>query len=300
LIRADDGTVTTLARVPQDKFEPFVGIFKLPGNDGVLVANAHQMLSIQFLQEGNRFAVRQTDHHPLRSWVTDPYYDHFLDSLGAYVVYGRPVGFLELFGRHDLERFGPNGFEAVPGEPISASDYAGIHVVESPSRGLIIIDAYTDLIDSTPRVHRLFLYDGHQTSLMPGPQSYRYPLWPGVFDLPSIGKILVISGSRIFELTRERRLVEIPSPLTFREGQNISAADMPASRVGILMDGKGIFSIDEAGIVKQIRGGDGKGGVAWSFLGVIPQRNQLLFRSRTDLHLVVDRRISGAAACDGN
>jgi hypothetical protein len=184
-------------------------------------------------------------------------------------------------------RLGPQGYERVPdSDKIYHSRYYDV-----PSLGIAVVRGGEEL--------RIF--DGRSLSPIPDSGYKRLGEVTGVYDLQSIGKVLVATKKGLFELTPQHTLVSIALPGS-PDANGMAVVEMPRSEAAILLVANGAYAIGRGGEVQTLPGGNALAfapGVPSKPLGVVSTTNEFLFTGPggTSLFRVVDKRTAGATVC---
>lgn len=209
-----------------------------------------------------------------------------IDGQDFYVskLFGQLVGFrTPLFRRGRWQHLTPEGFNDIPGGDFAPGTPAA-YVRDQPTLGLTLFQGSTGL----------YLYDG--ATMEPVKGEARESL---VYDLPSIGRVLVVTQSGIFEVTRDGTLVSRPMPFpatgVFPEPQ---LADWPQAGVALVATRAGVFSLDRDLNARPVLGGDqiDLGGLDFAH-GTMASTGDLILTGRNGVFLAVDGRGGGAALC---
>jgi hypothetical protein len=102
----------------------------------------------------------------------------------------------------------------------------------------------------------LYLYDGARMTRIPDSDRDRLGELPSVYDLPSIGRVLIAGRRGLFELSREERLVPVRMPFPSEGLPALQFADWPEAGVALAATQRGIFVIDQDLNAVSIPGGD--------------------------------------------
>ncbi len=192
-----------------------------------------------------------------------------------------------LGGGTGLWRIGSQDYEKVPGS--DRIYYPRLY--DLPSLGITVVTGGEDL----------HVFDGRSLSAIADSRYDRVGDVTGVYDLRSIGKVLVAGKKGLFELTPQRTLVSIPLP-AMPDINGIVVVEMPRSETAIVLVANSAYAIGRTGEVRTLPGGDDLGYVPGSgsrVIGLVPATNELLFvgAKGTALFRVVDRRTAGSADC---
>ncbi|UWU94035.1 hypothetical protein [Bradyrhizobium sp. CB1015] len=116
---------------------------------------------------------------------------------------------------------------------------------------------------------------------------------------PSIGKTIAIRRSGLVELGSSG---PIPIVLPFDAAREPIRAvtEIPEYRAVFILTAASAYALQDDGSVTEIPGARDVGvSRLGPLLGLIPVRNETIFLGRNRLNLLLDKRISGEAACDG-
>jgi hypothetical protein len=113
-------------------------------------------------------------------------------------------------------------------------------------------DAYKlALVHDLPTLHRMlfqgrdgfFLYDGALVTPVPGGGRDIVGRWPRIFDLPSIGRVLVHSEKGSFELTQDGRLERIVAPSDTEGFHGVGFLDWPNAGIALASTKRGVYGV---------------------------------------------------------
>ena len=181
-------------------------------------------------------------------------------------------------------RLGPEGFADIEGGDV------GIALAEIGAGG-----NYHDL----PSLHRgviqgrdsLFLYDGTRVTPVANGGSDRVDKFAHVYDLHSIGRVLVASKKGLFELTADGALVHRPMPFPTEGLAEPAITDWPEAGVALVSTKSGMFVLDGDLHAESVAGGEQVGFSGWwSVVRPIAAANatELVLTATPGLFLAVD------------
>src|SRR5271166_5454447 len=262
-------------------------VFDAPGSKGALYAATSSVLFIHKVDDGPGLHFRAD---VLRS----------TPAFGAGRVFpvakqfGQVLTFAGggLFDFHKRwRRLTPSGFEDIAGGDIGLPDPVTLPY------GLID-DLST--IDRTLIEGRdgFFLYDGEKITPVIGAGRRIIGKLPWVYDLPSIGRVVVATQNGMFELTKAGALVALSTPFPADGLPEPKIADWPESGVALVSTRAGLFTLDSDLKATLILGGDN---VSFGRLnpatGVNPATGEMVLTGSRALFLAVDAQRSRDDAC---
>ena len=121
-----------------------------------------------------------------------------------------------------------------------------------------------------------------------------------VYDARSLGKVLLLTTKGLYELTTERTIRRIATPPAFSFERHPAIAEMPASRVALLLGDAGVLALDTGGQVHPVKGSER---YRYSPTGppdpspFMPKTDELLLIGRNGLFLAVDQNLAVDAVC---
>lgn len=182
-------------------------------------------------------------------------------------------------------RLGANGFVDIPGGDIgTGTSFPDGRIHDLTVLGRVLIEGRD----------RLYLYDGRQITPVADSAKALPAGWRVVYDLPSIGRALIVTDGGTWEVTGDAKLVERPMP--FRYAQLI---DWAGSGVALATTGKGLFTLDAVLNAAPVAGGDhvGRSNFLVPFAGVSPGTGDVVIVGDQGLFLAVDTARQGVDAC---
>ena len=117
-------------------------------------------------------------------------------------------------------------------------------------------------------------------------------------DAPSIGKALNIQRRNgVYEMQGDiKKAVALPFDPSKEPIEQ--AAELPESEVVLIFTQNAIYTLDADGNVSEVANSRGVGRTPLNYAnGVIPVRNEMIVLGANALHLVLDTRFAGEAAC---
>jgi hypothetical protein len=262
-------------------------VFDAPGSKGALYRAGSSVLFINKVDDG---LGRHFRADVLRS----------TPSFGAGQVF--PVA--KLFGqvltfssdgwfgfRKRWRRLTPSGFEDIAGGDIGLPDpqtfpYGSIDDLTTIGRTLI------------EGRDGLFLYDAEKITPVVGGERRIIGERPQVYDLPSIGRVVVATRNGMFELTKAGTLVALSMPFPADGLPLPDVTDWPESGVALVSTRAGLFTIDSDLKATPVLGGDtvGFGGLKPA-TGVNPATGEMVLTGSRALFLAVDAERSHDGTC---
>ena len=262
-------------------------VFDAPGSKGALYVAGSSVLFVHRVDDSSGFHF-QAD--TLRStpafgagWVFP------VAKLSGQVLTFAGGGLFDYHKR--WRRLTPTGFEDIPGGDIGLPNpetfpYGRIEDLSSISRTLI------------EGRDGLFLYDGEKITPVVGAERRIIGKLPWVYDLPSIGHVIVVTTSGMFELTRDVALVPLSMPFPADGLPGPQIADWPESRVALVSTHIGLFTLDADLKATPIFGGDNVGfGGLNPATGVNPATGEMVLTGSRALFLAVDAQRSHDDTC---
>ncbi len=162
---------------------------------------------------------------------------------------------------------------------------------EIPSRSLAIIKGK----------RQLFTYslDG---VLSPIPDTSFEEIGASVWahDFTSIGKVVVRTSTKLYELTESNELQVLGGPEQVQGPKFVTLAEMPASNAVVVFADQGLLLLGSDGSLTPLAGSEVVDVYQASTLInalYLSTRNELLFAARNGLFTVVDNRTSGDQVC---
>lgn len=202
-------------------------------------------------------------------------------------LFGQLIGFRRPFltsGR--WQRLTPSGFADIPGGTFADGPY--VHDLPTLGRTMFGGD------------DGLYLYDGAEIKPINGAGRQRFSSWPSIYDLSSIGRVLIATQSGIFEVTRSAELVPRPMPFPANGAYpKPQLADWPKAGVALVLTRLGLFVLNRDLSARPILGGDqiGLGGLDFA-QGEMAATGDLILSARNGIFLAVDgNKDAGSAIC---
>jgi hypothetical protein len=143
-----------------------------------------------------------------------------------------------------------------------------------------------------------FLYDGEKITPVQGAARRVIGRLPWVYDLPSIGRVVVATQNGMFELTKAGTLVPLSTPFPANGLPKPDIADWPDSRVALISTQIGLFTLDADLKASPVLGGDNVSfGRLNPMTGVNPATGEMMLTGHRALFLAVDAQRSHDGAC---
>lgn len=186
----------------------------------------------------------------------------------------------------------PQGLVDIPGGSLSLpeSDHsAGEYIFDVPTLGRTLIEGGKGL----------YVYDGTKIEPVLDGEREKIGKYPRVYDLHTIGRVLLATQSGIFELTRDGRLVDRPMPFpTQGIFPTPEIVDWPRAGVALVATKAGIFVLDRDLAATPVAGGDMINFSGGQFsVGEMPDSGEMILTSRQGIFLAADTQGAGEAAC---
>lgn len=185
-----------------------------------------------------------------------------------------------------------NGFETIPGGDIGMPrpDPFDGQIQDLPTIGRALIEGHDGL----------FLYDGKMLTPIAGAERKVIGDYPIAYDLPSIGRVVVITRNGLFNLTTDRGLVAVKSPFSTERPFMQTIADWPDSGVALIATRSGLFSLDADLAAKPVPGGaalETSSSIQSPFTGIDPSTGEMVLTGQHALFLAVDTKRSHDDSC---
>jgi hypothetical protein len=191
------------------------------------------------------------------------------------------------------------GFVDIPGGSESAVD-------DSSTAGALTIALFH--VEDLPLIGQsmiggaggIYLYDGRSINLVPGTTGEQLGEdLPGVYNLSAIGRVVVVTGRGMFQLTKQRDLVPLKMPFSFAGFWNVALADWPDAGVVLADTQNGLFTIDPKLNAMPVAGGEAVKAPAYDFqdLGAFPPLGGRVILNGNSMFVVVDKALSHTDAC---
>jgi hypothetical protein len=254
--------------------------------DGVLFVAARSVLAIRRIADrgSQRFAAKTLATAPFNAgWqiAASPLFHQALTYAGTWPLSAR------------WRRLGPRAFVDIEGGDVGIAfrDVGAVgnyHDLPSLKRGVI------------QGKDGLFLYDGNTITPVVNSGPDRVDYLAHIYDLQSIGRVIVTSRKGLFELTADGQLVDRPMPFPTEGLAEPAVADWPEAGVAVLSTKSGMFVLDRNLNAEAISGGIQLGFAGWrSPVQPLPSANgtELLLTARPGLFLLIDGTRSSSGAC---
>jgi hypothetical protein len=254
-----------------------------PAPDTFLIRSAYSGHLLTLPRNGSEPTVTLVERQAERSFGR---YRRLAPGTQDYLVHVQSSWDLNWVFRPGLYRLDGTRFVAVPGATGGGFGRL-VRPVDLPSRGYVAL-----LGNDGP----LTVYRDRLALPVPDSEALLGSGLRTAHDLPSIGRVVLRSPRGFYELTHEPRLrpLEVSGP-TPRWG---TVRDMPDSGIGVVLSAEGIHLIGPEGGLVHLPQTSGLNADASGAAHYLPSRRELVFAGpRNGLFLLVDRRLSGAAAC---
>jgi hypothetical protein len=143
-----------------------------------------------------------------------------------------------------------------------------------------------------------FLYDGEKMTPVAGGDRRAIGRLPWVYELPSIGRVVVVTRNGMFELTKAGALVALSMPFQADGLPLPEITDWPESGVALVSTRAGLFTLDSDLKATPVVGGDsvsfGRGN---PLTGVNPATGEMVLTGARALFLAVDAQRSRDGTC---
>ena len=141
-----------------------------------------------------------------------------------------------------------------------------------------------------------YLFNGTRIESVRDGGRQTYGDYPRVYDLPAIGRVLVVTQRGVFELTIEgalaARLMPFPTDLPFKP----SFTDWPTAKMALVATQAGIFVLDRNLQATPVLSGDQVDDVAG--LGEIEGSGDMVLAGRRGVFVAVDGQHAGPETCE--
>jgi|KBSSwiStaDraftv2_1062776.scaffolds.fasta_scaffold02557_14 hypothetical protein len=309
-LRGDDGAVAeayVLARARMRSWiftDSVVSVEELPTPDTLLLRSYHETVLIEI--DRTATTVRPRAAHSLQTFScnrgADGSRELLSTALNTFLVYGRtPDGACSRNGPRPavrgLERLHGRSFVPVPGGEVRMAGGQPMH--DLPTLGIVLLKTVSD-VDKGFGNGGLLAYDGDRVTPIPGSGHEEIGDFVRVYDARSLGKVLLLTTKGLYELTTERTIRRIATPPAFSFERHPAIAEMPASRVALLLGDAGVLALDTGGQVHPVKGSER---YRYSPTGppdpspFMPKTDELLLIGRNGLFLAVDQNLAVDAVC---
>jgi hypothetical protein len=202
--------------------------------------------------------------------------------------------FTDLSGRlqiSDLKsgwrRLGPEGFELIPGggDPNALPMTVGVGwaAMDLNALGVVLLDGSGGY----------FLYDGKKIVPVIDGERAKIGRYPRVYDLPSIGRVLVRTMSGLKEL-RDGRLLDLPALFP---ASVLTISDWPESKSAVIFTKAGAYVLDSELSVSSVVGSSDIGFDSSVSGTTNPATGELVFTGSQNIYLLIDSDRSGNQVC---
>ncbi len=214
---------------------------------------------------------------------------HRSEQFGQLLAYRTQNGFSN---QQVWQRLGPDGFEAIPGGDAGVADPK--YNSYGRSHDLRVIGKM--LIEGRDSLH---LYDGTSMTAVPGSERSVLGSYPRVYELPSLGRVLISTRNGLFELTREGALFRPSISLPLDSLPEAKLLDWPRAGVALIVTRDGIFALDADLKANPVTHGDQvRLGPLSVSTGFVEATGEPVLSGRQGLFMAVDRLSdSGKDAC---
>jgi hypothetical protein len=192
-----------------------------------------------------------------------------------------------------------DGYKDIPGgrtnTVVPQADWTGF----SQSSLKPLTSIHRDLIEGD---NKFFLYDGASIFPIGNSTPDKLGTYPIVYDLPSIGRVLVTSNAGIFELHSDGQLTRLKMPFGTSSPYGVTLADWKEAGIALAETSDGLYEIDKNLKASLVPGGqDFKN--TWLIrmdLGDLLPAKEKVVANLSSLYVVVDTALSGPNACQIN
>ena len=239
LLRGDSGTVEEAFVLARQRMrwptgsDVVVSVDELPAPETLLVRSYHETALIEFDRAAT--TIRPKAAYSLQTFLcnrgADGSRDLLSSALGSYLTYGRtsdgacPTRTDPRVVRR-LERLQDRAFVPVPGGELQMSGGQPLH--DLPTLGIVLLKTVRD-VDRGFGNGGLLVYDGDRVTPIPDSGREHIGDFVWVYDVRSVGKVLLVSDTGLFELTADRTIRTISTPPAFSFQPIPVVAEMPAS-----------------------------------------------------------------------
>jgi hypothetical protein len=308
-LRGDDGAVAeayVLARARMRSWiftDSVVSVEELPTPDTLLLRSYHETVLIEI--DRTATTVRPRAAHSLQTFScnrgADGSRELLSTALNTFLIYGRtPDGACPMSADRRvvrrLERLQDRSFVPVPGGEVQMAGGQPMH--DLPTLGIVLLKTVRD-VDSFEN-GGLLAYDGDRVTPIADSGHEEIGDFVRAYDARSLGKVLLLTTKGLYELTTERTIRRIATPPAFSFERLPAIAEMPASRVALLLGDAGVLALDTGGQVHPVKGSERYRYSPTRLLEpppFMPKTDELLLIGRNGLFLAVDQNLAGDAVC---
>jgi hypothetical protein len=281
-----------------------VSVDEFPTPDTLLLRSSHETVLIEI--ERTATTVRPRAAHSLQTFScargADGSREVFSTALNTFLIYGRtPDGACPMSADRRvvrrLERLQDRSFVPVPGGEVQMAGGQPMH--DLPTLGIVLLKTVSDA-DRGFGNGGLLAYDGDRVTPIADSGHEEIGDFVKVYDARSLGKVLLLTTKGLYELTTERTIRRIATPPAFSFEWLPAIAEMPASRVALLLGDAGVLALDTGGQVHPVKGSER---YRYSPTGPLdpppfmPKTDELLLIGRNGLFLAVDQNLAGDDVC---
>lgn len=262
-------------------------IFDAPGSGVVLFVSKRSALVIK----------RSSDSDGGNRFIADvlPGGDRKHERLVQSKMFGQVLRFAQgnlLQPGSRWQRLTTSGFVDIPGGETGRHRpdlFPHVRVLESRALERLVIRGHQGL----------HLYDGEQVYPVPNSGENRLATLPRMIDLPSIGRMLIVAKTGLFDLSIDGKLTELSMPFPTGGLPGVSLIDWPQSGVAVASTAAGIFVIDQNLNAEVVQGAEWiSHGWHNPKIATIAATGELVLASKQGLFLAADRTRSGKEICD--
>ncbi len=147
---------------------------------------------------------------------------------------------------------------------------------------------------------RLILYDGATMAAVPNSGPDRLGDLPRLYDLPSIGRVLLSTDSQVLEFLPDGQLIPRATPFGMEGKWNVNFVDWPHAGVAAVSTPQGVFTVGRDLMATLIPGSRRAPPIEFGIFphGQNPGTGELMISGSDGMFLIIDKRRSDAAACE--
>jgi hypothetical protein len=146
---------------------------------------------------------------------------------------------------------------------------------------------------------RFYLFDGSRIRKVRGAQREVIGKFPHVYDLPAIGRVIVVTEAGLYELSREGALIALPTSLPIGGFPGPKFVDWPTAKRALVSTRAGVYVVDQDLRITSVLGGDRVeyNGVGLAY-GEVEGPGDAVLVGRDGVFLAVDSEHAGPETCN--
>jgi hypothetical protein len=282
IVRDTDGNIHALTDA--DKWERIGSVGRSASGNFIDTPNSGVAV---FLGQGFVLAIRKNSSKAEASFTSETFngYKFYVSS-----HFGQLIGFrTTLFGSGRWQRLSSEGFVDIPGGDFAPVARDGISLVRDlPTLRRMLLEG----------TRGLYLYDGARIQPVKGSGREIYGDHPRIYDLSSIGRVLLVAKREMFELTNGGELASRSMPFPTDSYPLTQLVDWPKAGTALAATKFGVFVLDQNLNARPILGGD-RLELGWLDFnhGEIFETGELILSGHSGVFLAVDGRGAQASLC---